>query len=231
MKPLLYESHENKGLQALGRASVQVVHDLKNQINGLKLYATFLRKRMEKSQRPTDELETIHKLLAGLDRTATDLSLIMQFGQPVELRKQSGVDLQSMMQTIAASINEDPPTTGALKGILVIDSDGGPLMGEFDAEAISVALKSISIGAIKMPGRTQDRTLNVHLEGESLPEGRAGIIEWQGLDGSSHDPFNSFIGSDGVRMALAARVVEAHGGTAERSNGTLRVRLPLTTQA
>jgi signal transduction histidine kinase len=231
MKPILYESHENKGLQALGRASVQVVHDLKNQINGLKLYATFLRKRMEKSQRPTDELETINKLLAGLDRTATDLSLIMQFGQPVELRKQSGVDLQSMMQTIAASINENPPITGALKGVVVVDSEGGELLGEFDAEAISGALKSISIGAVKMPGRSQDRALIVHVEGESLPEGRAGIIEWQGLDGSSHDPFNSFIGSDGLRMALAARVVEAHGGTAERRNGTLRVRLPLAPQA
>lgn len=185
---------------------------------------------MEKSQRPTDELETINKLLAGLDRTATDLSLIMQFGQPIELRKQAGVDLHSMMQTIVASINEDP-ITRALKSIVVVDSDGVPLMGEFDAEAISGALKSISIGAIKMPGRTQDRTLIVHVEGESLPEGRAGVIEWQGLDGSSHDPFNSFIGSDGLRMALAARVVEAHGGTAERNNGILRVRLPLAPQA
>ncbi len=231
MKPLLYESQENEGLQALGRASVQVVHDLKNQINGLKLYATFLRKRMEKSERPTDELETINKLVAGLDRTATDLSLIMQFGQPVELRKNPGIDLQSLMHSIAASLNANPPTTGALKGIVVIDADGGPLMGEFDAAAISEALKSISVGAIKMPGRNQEQTLVIRVEGESIPQGRAGIIEWQGLEGSTYDPFNSFIGSDGLRMALAARVVEAHGGSAESRNGTLRVSLPLSPQA
>ena len=70
MKPLLSESQDNEALQALGRASVQIVHDLKNHLNGLKLYATFLRKRMEKNQRPDDELETVNKLIAGLDRTA-----------------------------------------------------------------------------------------------------------------------------------------------------------------
>jgi len=32
-------------LEDLGRATLQIVHDLKNQLNGLKLYATFLRKR------------------------------------------------------------------------------------------------------------------------------------------------------------------------------------------
>ena len=79
------------------------------------------------------------------------------------------------------------------------------------------------------PGRSQEQALIIRVEGESIPEGRAGIIEWQGLDGT-YDPFNSFIGSDGLRMALAARVVEAHGGSAERKNGALLVRLPLATR-
>jgi len=65
MKPLLSESEDNDTLRTLGQASVQIVHDLKNQLNGLKLYATFLRNRMEKSERPADELETINKLIAG----------------------------------------------------------------------------------------------------------------------------------------------------------------------
>ena len=38
---------------------MQIVHDLKNQLNGLKLYATFLRRRIEKNERPGDEQETI----------------------------------------------------------------------------------------------------------------------------------------------------------------------------
>src|SRR5882724_8555741 len=101
MKPLLSESEDNEALRALGRASVQIVHDLKNQLNGLKLYATFLRKRLEKSERPTDELETVNKLIAGLDRTAADLSMIVEYGQPLTLKKQGGVDLEKIMGDIA----------------------------------------------------------------------------------------------------------------------------------
>ena len=70
MKPLLSKPQDSNSLQTLGRASVQIVHDLKNQLNGLKLYATFLRKRMEKGVPAPDEMETINKLIAGLDRAA-----------------------------------------------------------------------------------------------------------------------------------------------------------------
>ena len=79
MKPLLSEANDDDALRLLGRASVQVVHDLKNQLNGLKLYATFLKKRLEKGERPADELETVTKLITGLDRMAKDVSLITQF--------------------------------------------------------------------------------------------------------------------------------------------------------
>ncbi len=103
MKPLLSESEDNDALRALGRASVQIVHDLKNQLNGLKLYATFLRKRFEKGDRPADELETVNKLIAGLDRAATDLSMIVEFGQPLSLKKQAGIDLEKIMRDIAGS--------------------------------------------------------------------------------------------------------------------------------
>ncbi|HKZ02481.1 MAG TPA: hypothetical protein VJ180_09595, partial [Pyrinomonadaceae bacterium] len=82
MKPLFTKTEDQDSLQNLGRASVQIVHDLKNQLNGLKLYATFLRRRMEKSDRPTDEQETVAKLLMGLDRAASDLSTLVQYGRP-----------------------------------------------------------------------------------------------------------------------------------------------------
>src|SRR6185503_6632053 len=54
-------------LQDLGRATHKIVHDLKNQLNGLKLYATFLRKRLEREDHSPEERETVAKLIAGLD--------------------------------------------------------------------------------------------------------------------------------------------------------------------
>ena len=228
MKPLLSESQDNESLWALGRASVQIVHDLKNQLNGLKLYATFLRKRMEKGDRPADELETVKKLIGGLDRTAADLSMIVQYGQPLSLKKQSGIDLQKIMRDIAAGLNSSPRATGALVGPVVIDSEAQAVVGEFDSVVLADALKAISMGALKMiTGNEREESLRISLEIEANASRRNGVIEWRVFDSSDHDPFHSFAGSDAIRMSLAAKAIEAHGGSAERQNGSLRVRLPL----
>jgi light-regulated signal transduction histidine kinase (bacteriophytochrome) len=227
MKPLLSESEDNEALRALGRASVQIVHDLKNQLNGLKLYATFLRKRLEKSERPTDELETVNKLIAGLDRTAADLSMIVEYGQPLTLNKKGGVDLEKIIREVAVSLNDHPPVTG-LVGSVVVASESEPLVGEFDSALIAAALKSISIGAMKMfTNKTREGSLEIHLKGEVLENSRDGVIEWRVFESADHDPFHSFAGSNEIRLSLAARVIEAHGGSAQRRNGALFVRLPL----
>ncbi len=54
------------------------------------------------------------------------------------------------------------------------------------------------------------------------------VIEWHELNSLDHDPFRSFAGSDEIRMSFAAKVIEAHGGSAEQRKETLSVRLPLT---
>jgi light-regulated signal transduction histidine kinase (bacteriophytochrome) len=228
MKPLLSESEDNDALQALGRASVQIVHDLKNQLNSLKLYATFLRKRIEKGERPADELETVNKLIAGLDRAAVDLSMIVEFGQPLSLKKQGGIDLDRIMRDIAGSLNGRPPITGALASSIVIDAAPVRLVGEFDSALLAAALKSISLCAMKMlNNKVSQGPLRVQLKDEALGARRDGVIEWQVSDSSGHDPFHSFAGSNEIRLSLAAKVIEAHGGLAQRQYDTLRVRLPL----
>ncbi|HKO45764.1 MAG TPA: hypothetical protein VJU84_20975 [Pyrinomonadaceae bacterium] len=229
MKPLLSESKDNSSLQALGRASVQIVHDLKNQINGLKLYATFLRKRAERSERPADEVETINKLIMGLDRTAADLSMIVELGQPVELNKHPGVNLTNLLQKVAANVNESPRVTGALKGPVLVEVDQQPLSGEFDAPKLEQAFKAISASALKLLGsKTPDASLSVVLRRGANGSKAEGIIDWKGFGSFEHDPFHAFAGSDGIRLSLAARIVEAHGGSAEKQNDALRVRLPIT---
>ena len=104
MKTAMSRPEETERLQDLGRASMQIVHDLKNQLNGLKLYATFLRRRIEKSERPGDEQETIAKLIGGLDRAAEDLSTIVEYGQPVELKKQSGFEVDKVLRNVCSSV-------------------------------------------------------------------------------------------------------------------------------
>src|SRR6266581_1717691 len=70
MRSMPAKNGHSADFERLGRASVIIVHDIKNQLNGLKLYATFLRKRLDRDERPQDERETVAKLMAGLDPSA-----------------------------------------------------------------------------------------------------------------------------------------------------------------
>ncbi len=219
MKTVMSRSEDNKHLQDLGRASMQIVHDLKNQLNGLKLYATFLRRRIEKSERPGDEQETIGKLINGLDRAADDLSTIVRYGQPVELKKQAGVEVDKVLRAVCASINE------AAGSAIVVNDGSESIQGNLDLFKITDALKWLCAGAIK---HRHNENGAGEISVSARPDGEQVVIEWSGLRQLDHDPFRSFAGSDEIKLALAAKIVEAHGGSAKFIDGKFEIVLPLS---
>ena len=212
MKPLTSETQDAEALQELGRACVQIVHDLKNQINGLKLYATFLRKRLEKADGRTDELETVGKLLAGLERAAADMTTLVRYGRPVELRRAPHVELA---RVVAAALEREPDAATA-----------EACRGEFDPVVLAEALKNIDVG-LRAPNQAA-LPVQVHLR----RAGAEGVVEWRGAQPATAgdgDLFSSFAGGTGLRLAYAAKLIRAHGGRVEQDDaGTVRVRLPLS---
>jgi light-regulated signal transduction histidine kinase (bacteriophytochrome) len=218
MKPLKSEVTDSSTLEELGRASVQIVHDLKNQLNGLKLYATFLRKRMEKAERPEDERETVGKLIQGLERAASDMTTLVRLGRPIELRRQPGVNLSSLLA-------EASNGTGAF-----VNAEPEELKGEFDAAALTDALKAIHAGASALSSRaTEEEPLEVSIKRDASEATGQALIQWRGLK-TATDPFHSYAGSDALRMSLAAKIIEAHGGEARYEGNTLSVSLPIEKQ-
>ena len=221
MNASMSRMEDRETLQDLGRASIQIVHDLKNQLNGLKLYATFLRRRLEKSERPEDEQETIAKLIAGLDRAASDLSTIVEYGRKLELKKQAGFEVQKMLRTACASIDGPEPQ-------IVLDPGSDSIQGNFDPLKLTDAFKWISTAAIKNrrpPEKGEAQPISVKVVAVNNTDA---IIEWSGLRKIDHDPFRSFVGSDEIRLALAAKIIEAHGGSATLAEDRFLVQLPLS---
>jgi len=221
MKVSMSRTEDSETLQDLGRASIQIVHDLKNQLNGLKLYATFLRKRIEKNERPEDEQETILKLIAGLDRAASDLSTIVEYGRQIELKKQSGFEVQKALRTVLSSL--DGPGSQ-----IVMDPSSESVQGAFDPLRLTDAFKWITAAAIKnhRPGdSTESKPVSVKVAATTDDEA---LIEWSGMSRMDHDPFRAFKGSEEIRLALAAKIIEAHGGSAELAEDRFVVKLPLS---
>jgi len=217
MKTAMSSPEDNERLQDLGRASMQIVHDLKNQLNGLKLYATFLRRRIEKSERPGDEQETVGKLINGLDRAAEDLSMIVRYAQPVELKKQAGVELDKVLRAVCASLTEGGSTI-----VLKNGSDG--IQGSLDLFKLTDAFKWLCSGALKHR-QNGDEAGEVSVSART--EGDQAVIEWSGLRNLDHDPFRSFAGSDEIKLAMAAKIIEAHGGSAKFNDRKFVVMIPL----
>ena len=217
MRPLILENRDLRTLQDLGLASIQIVHDLKNQLNGLKLYATFLRKRMETSERPADELEAIAMLIGGLERTAAELTILVRYGRPIELNTQPSVPLDQVLYSLARG--------DKAKEQIQIEIDDESLAGEFDFVALTEALKSITDGALNM--RLNGGPIKIRLTRDNESPSPCVMIEWSNIKASENDLFRTLSGGDGLRMALAARIIEAHQGKAEHQADMLRVSLPI----
>ncbi len=225
MKPALAKITENSALEDLGRATLQIVHDLKNQLNGLKLYATFLRKRLEREERSPEERETLVKLIAGLDRAARDLTALVRYSQPVELHRQARADLRNLISGAIREVASRNSTDFSLD----CDIESGPFHGYFDPIALSEALKALTDEAVNsVPPRAVGR-VSLHARRERKAEPSQAVIEWRGvkLAGRNHS-FRLSESYGTVHMAQAARIIEAHGGRFEGDANTIRVWLPLS---
>ena len=214
-------AEDKETLQDLGRASIQIVHDLKNQLNGLKLYATFLRRRIEKSERPEDEQETIAKLMAGLDRAASDLATIVEYGRHIELKKQSGFELQKVLRTVCSSFDGQGSQ-------IVVDPSSESVQGDFDPLKLTDAFKWISTAAIKNRRTGHEAEAQPVSIRVAAVDQNAATVEWSGLRKIDHDPFHAFKGSEEIRLALAAKIIEAHGGSAKVADDRFVVQLPIS---
>ena len=225
MKPALAKTTEANALEELGRATLQIVHDLKNQLNGLKLYATFLRKRLEREERSPEEGETLQKLIAGLDRAARDMTGLVRYSQPLELRCQPHTDLRTI---ISGAIREVTARQGT-DFSLACDIESEPLYGEFDMAALSEALKALTDEAVNSVSARNEGEVSLHAHREGKAESSEAMIEWRGLKLSSRNhPFRSSESHGTVHTAQAARIIEAHGGRFQCDANTIRVWLPLS---
>jgi signal transduction histidine kinase len=214
---------ENNPLEDLGRATLQIVHDLKNQLNGLKLYATFLRKRMERDERSAEEHETLAKLIAGLDRAARDMTALVRYAQPVELHRQPHTDLCELVSGAIRDVSLRRGTSIPVN----CEIETSPLLGEFDAASLSEALQVLTEDAVNGISSPDSDNIALHVDRVSEPEPSQALIEWKGARRANRGSLRSPTTHGTVYTALAARIVQAHGGRFESDAEGLRVWLPL----
>jgi light-regulated signal transduction histidine kinase (bacteriophytochrome) len=226
MKPAPAKAPEANALEDLGRATLRIVHDLKNQLNGLKLYATYLRKRFEREDRSEEERETVAKLIAGLDRAAREMTALVRYAQPIELRPQPRTDLRKIILSVA---NEGVQrVSGALGAPLPCVVEEGSLVGSFDPNILADALNALTHEALVNAAAKEPGAISIDVR--RAEAARPGVvIEWRGLRPLAQAPASrSFNGYQSAYAAFAAKVIAAHDGTVEFPTEIIRVWLPLS---
>lgn len=232
MKPAVAKTKDDEtAFENLGRATLQIVHDLKNQLNGLKLYATYLRKQMEREDRTAVERETLVKLIAGLDRAARDTTALVRYAQPIELRLQPGIDLRKIISDFVQDV-ATRETGGLLPVTIGTHFDSDEMFGEFDSAALTQALGEITDDVRNTVKSREPNQLALYVRQEQSSETKEAVIEWRGANLVARP--NSFSGSIGcgtVHSALGAKIIEAHGGRVLWDDSVIRAWLPLTNKA
>ena len=228
MMPATAKDPEVTAYENLGRATLQIVHDLKNQLNGLKLYATFLRKRLERQDQATEERETLLKLIAGLDRAAKEMTALVRYARPMELRPKPYTNVRSIILAVLDDAARRE-TGGLPRARIANDITDESLVGEFDPAALNEAIKAVTDEVRASVSTKEVDALSLRVRRDTSQPIPGAIIEWRGAKLPTRNQTFPIAGGCGtVHTALAAKIIEAHGGSLNCEGDVIRAWLPLS---
>lgn len=224
------QSHVNleKDLLRAGRMTSQLVHDFKNQIGGIKLYAAYLKKRFADS---TEGLEITEKIVQGLNAMAEHASLVSKLTRPLELNRQSA-DLAALL---LHSINDYRPRAEARCVKLESELGSGSAQAVIDAQQLRVAISALLARAVDSSAENGRIQIRLHRETsgfliEIVDQGGTLSVQQRGalfelLPGEK-------LNQAAFGLAMARRIIERHGGeatavAAPESGTTVRLRIPV----
>ena len=212
LNPVSASAREQEALLEVGRATNRLIHDFKNQMSGLKLYAAYLKKRFAGREDLAEGLEIADKIVQSLNEMTENSALIGKLTRPVEVRLLKE-DLPTLVQQVIQSLSSQ---TAARRVEIV--SSGDAVYLPLDSQQMQSALKSLLTQAV-----------------DASPEGGTVTTAWR-LDGNQallsisddgetpseqqRQRFFDFLTNERLNktslgLALARRIIEAHGGTVE----------------
>jgi signal transduction histidine kinase len=209
------EQAEAAVLLDLGRLTSRLIHDFRNQMGGLKLYASYLKKRLAGSESVgigQEGAEIADKIIEGLNMMAEHATLVSRMTKPIELRSEPGDLLALVEQVVSEQRLRAAPRHVQLVSELADDA----CECTFDPQQLHAALTILLARAVEVTlPQTKVRVtlqpevggcvLNIMDEGALLTAVQRAAL----FDFLTHERLNK----NALELAHAKRIIEAHGGS------------------
>ena len=195
-------------LEMLGRMAAGLAHEIRNPLGGILLYASMLRRDLERDPGKVRTLDRILAAVAGLDKLVEDM---LTYGREIEPRK----TVQPLAPVLDDAVGLARAALDEKKVALVRDVDGAE--ASVDRDMVARVFLNVILNAAQAmePGGT----LRIAARGATVTFSDTGAgIPAELLD-TLFSPFvTSKAKGTGLGLAIAQKIVEAHGGAVEARN-------------
>jgi signal transduction histidine kinase len=204
-----------------GRMATRLIHDFKNQLGGLKLYAAYLQKRFADN---AEGMEIAEKIARGVSDMAEQAAILNKLCRTLELQMETG-DPAPVVEQVVSRLR---PRSEAKRVKINCDLEPDAQQVSIDPRRIDEALEAIisravdaapEDGEIGISLRRRDEALQIEIKdnGATLDDERRLSF----FDPLASDRLNR----TALSLAMARRIIEIHGGRvsarADASAGTI----------
>ncbi len=207
-------------LAEIGSLAAMFVHEIRNQLGGLKLYATFLRKQLAGQSAEHIGVEIADKIIQSINVMTDYSGLLGRLGRPVKLNLEN-VDARSLIESVLRDTTAQAGERGVTVNVTVtvnsqLTVDRSQLSKALSAVVSRAIAASVEGGAVEIASFQEGErpVLSIEGSGAGSSQTRSDRPETLALLLS-----NGRLTEATLELAMAERVVTAHGGNIEVTCG------------